>query len=421
MSVTQLRGPVGTHMPFPLEEYERRWAALDAELERLGYDTAVIWGRSGGSYDRAGSITYLTNFASHSSGQEWSSGDSAVGRSFAALLFRRGHEPELHIAEPVLTAEPRYVATANIVEHLKDIGVGLADALREHGIEGRVAYLGDDFLPVQIHRTLTARTPQIEWVAEDFLLDDIQSRKSELELDLYRHAGEVSSTALTAFMQALIAGERQCDAAAKAASIIISECGGFQRLGCHTGSRAELAMWDNPFYGYSREHAEPGDMVRAWVYGPIQAGYWIDPGRCSTCGEPPAARKQLIETGVALTEYLIGEVRVGVTPRQIGVLGDRWVREQGLSEDMGGAIWDLYGHGLSTFWLAPIVPAHGAEKFVNGRGFQNVDKPFHAGQVFTIETFLRQPGVGTSTFEEVFIVGQDGVERLTDATPMLFW
>jgi Xaa-Pro dipeptidase len=421
VTLTPMSQPVGTHMPFPIEEYERRWAALDGELERLGYDTAVIWGRSGGSYDRAGSITYLTNFASHSSGQEWSSGDSAVGRSFGALLFRRGHEPELHIAEPVITAEPRYVATAHIAEHMQNIGAGLAERLGELGIEGPVAYLGDDFLPIQIYRTLVAATPQIEWIAEDFLLDEIQSHKSELELDLYREAGTVASRALTAFMQALIRGERQCDAAADAADIIIRSCGGFQRLGCHTGPRGELAMWDNPFYGYSVERAGPGEMVRAWVYGPIHHGYWIDPGRCSTCGQPTAERKALIELGVELTESLIGEIAAGVTPREVGVIGDRWIREHGLTEDMGGAIWDLYGHGLSTFWLGPLIPAHGAETFVNGHGFQNVDKPFHVGQVFTVETFLRQPGVGTSTFEEVFIVGEAGVERLTAGTPMLFW
>lgn len=421
MPVTRIAEPVGTHMPFPRDEYEQRWEALDAELARLGYETAVLWGRSGGSYDRAGTITYLTNFASHSSGQEWSSGDSAVGRSFAALIVRRGHEPELHIAEPVITVEPRYVAVTSVAEHMEDIGEGLAERLRELGIEGRVAYLGDDFLPTQINRTLVAGTPQIEWVAEDFLLDQIQSHKSERELDLYREAGVVACEALTAFMEALIRGERQCDAAAQAASIIIRSGGGFQRVGCHTGPRSELAMWDNPFYGYSDDAAQPGEMVRAWVYGPIRHGYWIDPGRSSACGDPTPAAKQLVEQGAGLTEYLISQIKAGVTPREVGIAGDDHVHKLGLSEDMGGAIWDLYGHGLSTFWHPPIIPAHGAESFVNGRGFQNVDQPFHAGQVFTVETFLREPNIGTATFEEVFIIQEGGVERLTDRTPMLFW
>ncbi len=93
----------------------------------------------------------------------------------------------------------------------------------------------------------------------------------------------------------------------------------------------------------------------------------------------------------------------------------------GLTEDMGGAIWDLYGHGLGTFWLAPIIPSHGAKTFANNPGFHNVDRPFHDGQVFTVECFLREPDLGMASFEEVFIVQESGVERLTDGTPMLFW
>ena len=35
MTVKPISEQFGTHMPFPLEEYERRWEALDAEMARL--------------------------------------------------------------------------------------------------------------------------------------------------------------------------------------------------------------------------------------------------------------------------------------------------------------------------------------------------------------------------------------------------
>src|SRR5579862_1438408 len=92
-------------MYFPREEYVKRWGKLDEELARLGYETAVIWQRTGGSYDRAGSVYYLSNYASHATGQELSGGPIPVGRAYAALLVRRGHEPELHIAEPEYTVD----------------------------------------------------------------------------------------------------------------------------------------------------------------------------------------------------------------------------------------------------------------------------------------------------------------------------
>ena len=85
----------------------------------------------------------------------------------------------------------------------------------------------------------------------------------------------------------------------------------------------------------------------------------------------------------------------------------------------GGAIWELYGHSISTFWLGPCIPAFGAHLDEGEPGWWNADRPFHDGQVFTAETFTRDPGVGTATFEEVFIVHESGLEALS-TTPMLF-
>lgn len=411
----------GSRMPFPHDEYEGRLEKLEAEYTRRGYETAVIWQRTGGSYDRAGDVYYLTNYASQSSGQEFSAGASQTGRSFAALLLRRGQEPELHITEPEHTVDRAYVAIGNIRDHHENLPRGFAERLVELGIEGRVAYLGDDFLPAQMYRQLLEGTPAIEWVAEEYLLRDVQYVKSERELDVYRETGEIATRSLTALMEGLIGGERQCDAVAKAAEIVIRAGGGFQRIACNTGAVSKDAMWDNPLYGFSERRAEPGDMVRGWVYGPINKGYWIDPGRSAVHGNnPTAGQRKLIEDTAELTEHLIAACKPGATPREVGILGDRFSAERGYGGDMGGAIWDIYGHSLSTFWLGPFVPSHGAESFEDDKGLWNVDRPFHDGQVYTIEAFLEEDGVGMASFEEVFIIWENGIERLT-TTPMLFW
>ena len=39
---------------FPQDEYESRWARVEQEMKRRGYEAAVVWGRSGGSFDRCG-------------------------------------------------------------------------------------------------------------------------------------------------------------------------------------------------------------------------------------------------------------------------------------------------------------------------------------------------------------------------------
>lgn len=408
-------------MYFPQEEYEARWAKVGEKMDELGYETAVIWQRSGGSYDRAGNVWYLTNYACHASGQEASSGANQIGMSFAALILRKGHEPELHIAEPAHTVERRYVAVENIHEHLENLPLGIAERLNELGIEGPVAYLGDDFLPLQIWRILSENTPAIEWVPEEYLLYYAQLEKSPLEIELFRRAGEISGSALTVFMEALLRGERQCDAAADAASVVIRNGGGIQRVGCHTGPPSENSMWDYPLYGYSKTAPEPGDMVRAWVYGPVLEGYWIDPGRSSVCGRRPSPeQKELIENTVDLTERIIEELKPGNTPRQAGIVGDEMAASLGYGEGMGGALWDLYGHGLSTYFHGPIIPSHGAKDFEDDKGWWNVDRPFQENEVFTVETFVQEPGIGMASFEEILLVTADGVDRLTP-TPMIFW
>ena len=111
-------------MYFPREEYETRWSRLYDEMRRRGYETAVIWQRTGGGYDKAGNVLYLANYASQNNGQEPAA--SGVGCAFAALIVRAGEEPELHILQPdfstVEEVESRYVA----VGHRKLVGYAAA-------------------------------------------------------------------------------------------------------------------------------------------------------------------------------------------------------------------------------------------------------------------------------------------------------
>ena len=403
-------------MYFPREEYEVRWSRLQDEMGRRGYETAVVWQRTGGSYDRAGDVWYLTNYASHNIGQEPSAW--GVGCALAALLVRKGEEPELHILAPefstVEEVDRSYVAVDHIRGHEENLATGLGARLNELQIEGPVAYVGDDFLPAQMYRMLLADTPSINWVAEDDLLFGLQSHKSARELDLYREAGEISSRALSAFIESLIRGERQSDAAAAAAKIIVAAGGGFQRIGCHAGPRGEHSFFDYPLYGYSREAPNPGEMVRAWVI-PVFEGYWLDPGRTSVCElKPSPEQKRLIEDGARILEEITAAIKPGQTPRHLGTFGDRLLERYGYEPEAGN-----YGHGLATFWLGPVIPAGGAVPDQDDPLF-GLDIPLHEGQIFTSEVFPRKPGIGFAGFEDVFIIREHGNERLIH-TPLLFW
>ena len=118
--------------PFPLDEYEARWDRVYAHMKADGFETAVVWGKTSGVYERAGDVLYLTNFFSTHSGQE---PDTVLwnGRSYCAVILRAGETPELISDE----SEARYEAIAtDRFQGLYDPIGGVADALEARGVSG---------------------------------------------------------------------------------------------------------------------------------------------------------------------------------------------------------------------------------------------------------------------------------------------
>ena len=73
---------------FSQDEYERRWKAVYDSMAEKGYETAVIWGKTAGNYERHGDLLYLTNYYSNQSGHSL----DVEGHQQAPFL-RRGHPP----------------------------------------------------------------------------------------------------------------------------------------------------------------------------------------------------------------------------------------------------------------------------------------------------------------------------------------
>ena len=55
---------------FPIDEYEARWERVHDLMGERGIEAAVVWGRSGGTYDPCADPLYLANHYSSASGQE---------------------------------------------------------------------------------------------------------------------------------------------------------------------------------------------------------------------------------------------------------------------------------------------------------------------------------------------------------------
>jgi methionine aminopeptidase len=223
---------------------------------------------------------------------------------------------------------------------------------------------------------------------------------------------------LTSACEALLAGQSSAEAASQAAATLLRAGGGFHRIDIHHGPDAEHRVVSADLYGYHITPPALGDVARAWIFGPIFQGYWLDPGRSLICGnQPTRAQRALLEGAVEVVDALAAAMRPGVTPRQLGVLGEALARKHGYFDHPQLKV-PLLGHGLGTNFIPNLIPIGGGDP--DPTGALRYDAPLEAGMVMAAEIFLTHPGVGTAGFEQNLIVTDTGPELLT-RTPMLFW
>jgi Xaa-Pro dipeptidase len=413
--------PPGSPIGFTRAEYEARWARVQAAMAAAGYENLVVWQRSAGTYDKVGDVYWLTNFQTYGTGQDPGTDATGAPWTFSAVLIRKGQEPELHVGLTEDDIDRPSLVFGKLVMHEPNMMVRFAEYLRSAGIEGRVAVVGDDVLPGMSDRVLRRHTPQIEWVAEYQLLEGPQLVKSARELEIYREAGALVSAALDAAMKDMIAGKRSCEAAARAAAILMAGGGGFHRISINHGPMMENGL-SKAYYGYDTRAPSAGDLVTVWIYGPIFAGYWLDPGRTAICGgRPTPAQKALVDDCANYVEKMTRAVAPGMTPRDVGI---RWaeIEREGNYFDAGqpdsGNAGHGFGHGLATSFPGYVLPIGDEE--IGPFGYRRLSETIRPGMVLASEAFLSRPGLGTAGAENNFIVTETGVELL-DKSPMLYW
>jgi Xaa-Pro aminopeptidase len=382
-------------------EYDRRWTAVVNEVVRRRLDTVVIWGRAGGQFEHCGDILYLSNHFAISAGA-----DSAIwnARSFAALIVRPGHGPELHIDEP----DPRMNRLAvRDVRWSSDPVRAVGERLRELGISGRVGFVGTNFFPVKYYQQLSELCPRIDWHPEDDLVKTVRKIKSAAELDCYRHAGQTASLALTRLMSGLIAGEKESVAAGAASQIVVERGGRIQLMGTTHGEHIGYQCTE-PLTGYSQLAPRPGDLVAGMIHGPMYQGYYLDPAREWVCGGAPSgAQRGLIEATVEIIEELRGMIRPGVRLIDAARRGDELTARYGGDPSPTSKFFPFYGHGVGLFFETPRI----------GSALSAPDDVFEEGMVLGVEAFLAKDGVGSCLIEDNVIVRAHGVELLT-TTPL---
>ncbi len=390
---------------FPLSEYHERWRKVHREMKRRGYETALVWGKTGGNFERAMEISWLSNFSSEYSGQD---PDSRAwnARSFACVILEPGKEPELHGDAP--TPRRDLIAVRAYYGHA-DVIAGVVQALKRRKMTGRMAFVGSDCLPVKYADQLRTATPEIAYVFDDDLVRRCRRVKSPRELECYREAGQIVSSALYRLCDSFYAGKTAAEAVAEASREIVRRGGTWHRIPVNFGDTGMFVQRD-PTYGYSQDAPKIGDMVKFSIDGPIHQGYWLDSGRTVVAGgRPSRPQKKLLEDSYSVTKAILEAISPGVPMKRVVAAAERRKQAIEQDEDVAAAMWPINGHSNGMMWEPPFI----------SRVTGDDEEIWEEGMVGGAESFMGRKGVGYAGWEQNFIVTAAGVELLSK-TPV-FW
>tara|TARA_B100001173_G_scaffold211575_1_gene182594 strand:+ start:122 stop:1321 length:1200 start_codon:yes stop_codon:yes gene_type:complete len=387
-------------------EYESRWKKVELEMISRGLETAVIWGRTASTYDRAADVIFLTNYFSTKVGQGFDSGKFSA-RAYCAVLFRIGCEPILIADDPDVRSEVVSVSDFRVAS---DPVVTLVDTLENFRISGEVGFVGSDFFPMKYWNELENTTPKITWKVCDDLVRCGRMIKSREEQEVIRIAGQIASPAMTRMIKALISGKTEAEAAGLAAYDIVSAGGIIDKIQVSHGKTIGFTCGD-PLSGYRKVSPKNGDLFRAFLIGPMYQGYYLDPGRTAVCGNNPSAQQaNLLESCVNIIDTIASSVKPGVSFEDAAKIGDKMVADFGPDADPAAEKFPFFGHPHGLYFEGPPYISTVLEH-------QNAK--FEAGMLIGLEAFLARDGVGNVGFEQNYLVNEDGLELIT-TTPMLW-
>lgn len=377
-------------------------------MKQRGLDTAVVWSRGGGGWDRFQEVFYLTNYYSCNSGYPYDGMQKGTrAAAHCAAILQSNEEPILIADDPTL--DRAGIATVRI-DAGTDVVALLAAALEREGIEGSVGFVGSDCISAKHMAALRDLVPQIDWQEEDDLVLDVRVIKSPAELEVFRYAGETVSSALSRLFEVIFAGGSEADAAGAAAREVYRRQGHVNQILVGHGPWTTDRITNCPMAGYSTATPSDGDLVRGWVYGAMYQGYWLDPGRTSVVGlRPTPDKKRLVESCASIVERLRAEIRPGARVVDVAALGDR-LRHEYYGDQTYDEDWYVFGHGNGLYFEPPVITP----------GYDGKHAVFQENMVAATELFLNLPGIGSAGFEQNFIVTKDGTELLT-TTPLIWW
>ena len=279
---------------------------------------------------------------------------------------------------------------------LAKITTKVSDLLPEVLADLGVKRLGFESQHVTVEQlnTLSEATNGVEWLPLENTVETIRAVKDQNEIDALRRSAALTDDAFAHLLEVIKPGMTEREAA--------WEIEAFMRGHGATKVAFDLIVAAGP--NGALPHARPGDQAiqpGAPVVidiGCMVDGYCSDMTRTFCLGEPSSRYLEVWNLVLQAQEAAKAVVRAGTT----GVEADAAARDLIVEAGYG----DYFGHGLGHGVGLAVHEKPGASRLS--------EDTFEAGMSLTIEPGIYLPGEFGVRIEDLVIIGQDGIEILSN-------
>ncbi len=335
--------------------------------------------------EREGHVCYLTNY--HTS---FPNTMSHMGLGHAAAVLTPTEKPVL--IAPMGYQKEKVVGIEYAKTGLDYVGE-IVSALKEKKLDDKkLGVVGLDVLPVEYYGRLKQTLPKAALEPANDILESQRETKSPAEQKILREAARIACEGLMAGIEAVKDGVRECDvelAARKAA--IEAGVDYVVRVRVSSGKRIAELGWPMA----TKKVMRNGEFVYLDFIGWFM-NYGFDASRITVVGNPTEEQKELLETSIDATDWIIETMKPGIERRYVITSA----REK---------------------MIIPIAHHIGIDICENWAVIMGRKTMFKPGMVLCVEPSVIDQKLGsTLNFEEEVIVTDTGTELITKC-PRIFW
>jgi Xaa-Pro aminopeptidase len=381
--------PVEGHLGIGAEEFRTRVSGVRERLDAVGLSVGLAYA----TQHMPGDVQYLTGYDPHV--------ENAVALVLPdEVVVLGGPEGAEVFADAASLGEWRNFKAFEIP--FQDYGdtrfYSLGDVLREQlgELPEEVGLISaPNIVPLELASELTDAGMRLRDVSE--ILADARYRKSPAELELFRAASAIATSAMAAMVDAVKPGVTELEVAAEGDRVAkrLGAYGfGFDTIVC-SGHRIDTVIGRA-----TGRRIAPGELVMLGV-SPRYHGYTSALGRTVAAGGCSPEQRTFLEHGAHALELAAAALVSGGPAREIDLAARRYLGSVGV----GVYHTDGVGHGLGL---------SECREWQTATAVSDYDLPTGIAMMLDVGLF-GHPGLHGLRHENPYLIGNDGeVERLTD-------